>query len=146
MPLVSQTNTKVVHMARLRDELFCPVIEDNQNSQGIVEDLVGIITGAFLEELRNTNKASYKYLSSSGSAFSYNHCPEEIKNKMIGKMATNDYAESSFAGLTSQIQKYSRKGIPGATAITDESAINFLTIEEKQVYFTTFRKEFVLTC
>ena len=29
MSLVSQTNTKVVHMARLQDELFHPVIEDN---------------------------------------------------------------------------------------------------------------------
>ena len=47
--LVSQTNTKVVHMARLRDELFHPVIEDNQNSQGIVEDLVGIIRQASIQ-------------------------------------------------------------------------------------------------
>ena len=138
MSVVSQTNTKVVHMARLRDELFHPVIEDNQNSQGIVEDLVGIVTGAFLEELRNTNKASYKYLSSSGSPFSYNHCPEDIKNKMIGKMATNDLAESSFGGLTSQIQKYSRIGIPGAAAITDAKRNKFFDRRGKTGIFHNF--------
>ena len=33
--------------------------------------------------------------------------------------------ESSFAGLTSQIQKYSRIGIPGAAAITDAKRNKF---------------------
>ena len=68
-------------MARLQDELFDQVIEDNQNSQCIIEDLGGIVTGAFLEESQNTNKASYKYFSSSGSTFSYKYCPEDVKKK-----------------------------------------------------------------
>ena len=78
-------------------------------------------------ELRNTNKASYKYLSSSGSLFSYNHCPESIKQDMLGKIATNDPAESSFAGVTSQIQKYSRISISGAAAISDMQRNKFLS-------------------
>ena len=38
---------------------------------------------------------------------------------MIGKMATNDYAESSFAGVTSQIQNFSRINITSAAAVSD---------------------------
>ena len=119
MGIVSQTGTKVVHLALLRDELFHPVREDNINSEGIVKSLAAVATEALLDELHNTNKASYKYLSSSGSPFSYEHCPENIKKDMIGKMDTNDLAESSFAGVTSQIQKYSRINIAGAAAISD---------------------------
>ena len=92
-----------------------------------MKNLADVAVEAFLIELRNTNKASYKYLSSSGSSFSYNHCPESIKQDMIGKMATNDPAESSFAGVTSQIQKYSRISIAGAAAISDMQRNKFFS-------------------
>ena len=46
---------------------------------------------------------------------------------MIGKMATNDPAESSFAGVTSQIQKYSRISIAGAAAISDMQRNKFFS-------------------
>ena len=78
MSVVRHTRTKVVHLARLRDELFAPVVEDNKNAGDIVETLADIVSESFLQELRDTNKASYKYLTSSGSSFSYTHCPEEI--------------------------------------------------------------------
>ena len=76
---------------------------------------------SFLQELRDTNKAAYKYLSSSGSgsSFSYTHFLEESKNDMVGKMATNDYAESSFAGVTSHIQNFSRIKLSSAVAVSD---------------------------
>ena len=70
MSVVQHTRTKVVHLARLRDELFAPVVEDNNNTGDIVETLAGIVSESFLQELRDTNKASYKYLTSSGSSFS----------------------------------------------------------------------------
>ena len=63
--MVQQAGTKVVHLARLRDELFAPVVEDNRNTGDIVETLAGIVSGSFLQNLWNTNKASYKYLTSS---------------------------------------------------------------------------------
>ena len=63
MKIVSQTGTKVVHLALLRDELFHPIREDNRNCEGIVKNLADVAVEAFLIELRNTNKASYKYLS-----------------------------------------------------------------------------------
>ena len=119
MSVVQQTGTKVVHLARLRDELFAPVVEDNKNTGDIVETLAGIVSESFLRELRDANKASYKYLTSSGSSFSYTHCPEEIRKDMIGKWATNDIAESCFGGVTSHIQRYSRINISNAAAVSD---------------------------
>ena len=79
MSVVHHTITKVVYLARLRDELFVPFVEDNKNVGDIVETLAGIVSESFLREIQVTNKASYKYISSSGSSFSYTHCPEERK-------------------------------------------------------------------
>ena len=94
MCTVEKSNTKQVHMALLRDELFHPVIKDNVSSADLVRQLAPIAAKAFLEELRDPKKATYKYLSSSGSEYSYEHCPEEIKTDMLGKLATNDCDES----------------------------------------------------
>ena len=74
---------------------------------------------AYLDELHDKNKASYKYLSSSHCSFSYTHCPDEIKEEMKGKMATNDLAESSFGAVTNQMQTFTRIDIAGVAAISD---------------------------
>ena len=62
--MVQHTSTKVVHLTRLRDDLFAPVVEGNKNTGDVVETLAGIMSESFLQELRDTNKASYKYLTS----------------------------------------------------------------------------------
>ena len=100
MPTVVGPNTKEVHLALLRDEPFYPTIEDNLDSTDLVKELAVVSAKAYLDELHNKNKASYKYLSSSRSSFSYVHCPDEIKEGILGKMATNDLAESSFGAVT----------------------------------------------
>ena len=46
---------------------------------------------------------------------------------MLGKMAYNDLAESSFAGLTAQIQCYGRRGMYNAAAVSDTSRNGFLS-------------------
>ena len=117
--MVHHTGTKVVHLARLRDDVFAPVVEDNKDTGDIVETLAGIVSESFLQELHDTHKASYKYLTSSGSLFSFTYCPEEIRKDMIGKWATNDIAESCFGGVTSHIQRYSRINISNAAAVSD---------------------------
>ena len=45
---------------------------------------------------------------------------------MMGKMATNDHAESSFAGVTSQVQYYGRIGMHNAAAASDTARNGFL--------------------
>ena len=54
MSVVQQTGANVVHLARLRDKLFAPVVEDNKNTGDIVETLAGIVSESFLQELHDT--------------------------------------------------------------------------------------------
>ena len=141
MPTVVGSNTKEVHLALLRDELFYPTIEDNQDSTDLVKELAVVSAKAYLDELRNENKASYKYLSSSRSSFSYVHCPDEIKEEMLGKMATNDLAESSFGTVTNQMQRFSRIDIAGAAAVSDLQRTQFLNRVGEKGIFHNFSDE-----
>ena len=77
--------------------------------------------------MENEKKATYKYLSISGSEFSYEKCPEDVKKSMLGKMASNDLAESSFAGVTAQVQCYGRIGMSAASAVSDVVRNGFLS-------------------
>ena len=79
-----------------------------------------------VDDLVDESKASYKYLSISGSEFSYEHCPEDVKKAMLGKMASNDLAESSFAGVTAQVQCFGRIGMSAAAAVSDTARNGFL--------------------
>ena len=138
---VERSNTKVVPMAMLKDEIFHPIIEDNLSSTCLVKEIARIAVEAFLEELRDPAKATFKYLSSSGSEFSFEHCPEAIKRDMLGKMATNDCAESSFGGVTNQLQQYSRLSIPAAAAVSDMRRNNFFSREKHKGLFHGFPEE-----
>ena len=141
MPTVVGSSTKEVHLALLRDELFYPTIEDNQDSTDLVKELAVVSAKAYLDELRNENKASYKHLSSSRSSFSYVHCPDEIKEEMLGKMATNDLAESSFGTVTNQMQRFSRIDIAGAAAVSDLQRNQFLNRVGEKGIFHNFSDE-----
>jgi hypothetical protein len=79
---------------------------------------------AMLCELEDETKATYKYLSVSGSPYSFEHCPEEVKEAM---MAVNDLAESSFAGVTAQVQCYERIDMHADAAVSDMSRNKFLS-------------------
>ena len=74
---------------------------------------------AILTELHDEKKATNKYLSSSGSEYSWKHCSNERKTALLGTTATNDQAESTLGGCTSQIQRYGRIALSSASAITD---------------------------
>ena len=100
---VEASSTKAVPLKELIKEIFHPVDEDNHHSTEMLENLAGIGIAALIAELEDEDKATYKYLSISGTEFSYEHCPDNVKKAMIGKMASNDLAESSFAGVTAQV-------------------------------------------
>ena len=46
---------------------------------------------------------------------------------MLGKMASNYLAESSFAGVTAQVQCYGRIGMSAAAAVSDVGRNGFLS-------------------
>ena len=82
---------------------------------------------ALVVEMENKKKATYKYLYIYGLEFSYKNCPEEVKKSMLGKMEYNDFSESSFAGVTAQVQCYVRIGMSAAAAVSDFGRNGFLS-------------------
>lgn len=81
---------------------------------------------AIYDELRDASKATFKYLSVSGSEYSWNGCGEARKKALLGKKATSDEAESALGGTTSNIQRYGRINISSAGAISDAKRNGFL--------------------
>jgi hypothetical protein len=61
---------------------------------------------AIYDELRDESKATFKYLSVSGSKYSWKGCDDARKKALLGKKATNDEAESALGGTMENIQRY----------------------------------------
>ena len=81
---------------------------------------------AICTELQDEKKATYKYLSISGSEYSWNHCGEEKKKALLGNTATNDEAESTLGGTTANIQRFGRIALSSAGAVSDMNRNAFL--------------------
>ena len=88
-------------------------------------------------------KATYKYLSISGSEFSHENCPDDVKRAMLGQWASNDLAEIPFAGVTAQVQNYGRIGTSNAAAVSDVARNGLLNRDgtKKQINHATTSKE-----
>ena len=124
---VVKSQTKAVPNKMLLEELFTPSDHDNQDSAEMLEQIAAVGIQALIDELEDQSKATYKYLSMSGSQFSWEHCPDDVKKDMLGTMASNDLAESSFAGLTAQVQCYGRIGMCNAAAVSDTGRNGFFS-------------------
>ena len=122
---IEVSESKPVPYKELIKELFSPTDADNQDSTKVLEKITATGIQAMVDELVDESKASYKYLSISGSEFLYKHCPEDVKKAMLGKMASNDLAKSSFAGVTAQIQCFGRVGMSAAAAVSDTARNGF---------------------
>ena len=123
---VVKREEKAIPYDMLLEELFSPRDVDNRGSTPVLEAVTKIGVGALQRELEDPKKATFRYLSMSGSEFSYDHCPEQTKKDMLGKWATNDLAESSFGGVTLQVQCFGRIGLCNAAAISDMRMNRFL--------------------
>ena len=62
----------------------------------------------FIEELRDPKKATSDYLTCEKGQFSWGYTSDSEHAACLGKMATNDPAESPFAMLTNQMQSFGR--------------------------------------
>ena len=111
--------TRVVHLARLRKQLFHPVRKSERDATARMVELAGIAATAIISELRDEKKATHKYLSRFKKNYSYVHASNERKLAFLGKKATNDEAESALGGATAQIQRYGRIGLSHAAAVSD---------------------------
>jgi hypothetical protein len=134
-------------------ELFNPMDKDNKDSTPLLENLTAIAAQAWIDELLDPKKATFQYLSESGSDYCWSHCSDEVKTALMGKMAVNDRAESSFAGITAQIQDYGRIGYANGAAISDMGRNGFLDLPltktdlkgQKRGMFYSLSKELQLT-
>ena len=101
-------SSKVLPYNLPRAELFFPNREENKATKTECVDMAVELAQTILAELRDPKKATADYLSGAKGVFSWGETTEEEHQACLGKMATNDMAESPFAGLTQQLQSFGR--------------------------------------
>ncbi len=117
-------------MMMVRKELFNPANQDNKDSTSTLEELAIVACTRWRDEMVDKKKGTWQFLSDLGGKLSFDHCSEEDKLALCGMMAVNDLTESSFAGLTAQVQVFGRIGMTNAAAISDMKRNGFLSREE----------------
>jgi hypothetical protein len=100
--------SKVLPHDQLMAELFYPQRKVNVDTTETVKLMACEIAQTILKELRDPNKATSDYLTSADGKFSWGQTTDEEHAAFLGKMATNDSAESPFASLTRQLQQFGR--------------------------------------
>ena len=115
-------------LKKIIKELSTPTDRDKQDSTNVLEELTIIGIKALLYELEYEKKANYKYFSISGSEFLWEHFPQNVKKAMFSKMVSNNHAESSFAGVTAQVQCYSQIDMCNSSSVSDTARNGLLDI------------------
>ena len=92
----------------LRAEVFFPAREENQATNTVCTNMAVELAQTILEELRDPKKATSDYLSSGKGKFGLGETTHKQHVTCIGLMATNDPAESPFAGLSHQFGMHGR--------------------------------------
>ena len=118
MAVIDDSSTKVTHFSIVCNELFEPTTQTNIDSSTITKYLAVAAANALLEELRDTRKATSKYLSSSQSEFCWGGITPKNHTAGLNKMAVNDPAERSFGALTGQLQSFGRIGLTNAAGVS----------------------------
>ena len=130
------SGTKVLLLAELRKELFQPTDPDNKACTKFLEEYAQIAAKRWIVELIDTTKGTHRLMSECEGDLSWDHSSEEMKMALMNMVAVNDLAESSFAGVTAQVEVFGRIGMVKAAAVSDMSRNGFLnrpvTINEKK--------------
>ena len=106
--IARQDGTKIVHYARLLKYLFHPTRSMDKDTNARVIELAYVAINAFIQELLDPKKATWKYLSDSGSDYCWSKMTNERKEALVGVTATNDEAESVLGGTTANVQRFGR--------------------------------------
>jgi hypothetical protein len=117
--MAAESGATVLQFVELRKELFHPSDATNAATNERLVEFAKVAAQGILDELHDENKATWKYLSISGSESSFQGCPKEVKEGLSGRDATNDRSESALGGTTHQLQKYGRIGIANAAAVSN---------------------------
>ena len=92
----------------------------------MLEDLGNVAATSWVQELIDPNKDTYPLMSEYVADYSWYGLLDDLKEALLGFMAMNDLEESSFAGVTAQLQVFGRIGMAGAAAIIDMARNGFL--------------------
>ena len=127
-------------MKELMKELFTPEDQDNKNTTPRLEELAVIMAKAWIGKMVDPGWVNWKLLSDSEGEYSWDGSSDELKESMIGMMAVNDLAESSFGGVTAQLEVFGRVGLAHAAGVSDMQRNGFIKrpttkkdIENKEV-------------
>jgi hypothetical protein len=77
--VASESGAKVLQFAKLRKELFSPNDPTNAATNERLDKHAKVAAQGILDKLHDEKKATWKYLSISGSPLSYRGCLEEVK-------------------------------------------------------------------
>jgi hypothetical protein len=114
--IAAESGATVMQFAELWKELFHPSDTTNAATNKCLVELAKVAAQGILDKLHDEKKATWKYLSISGSPVSFQGCPKEVKEGLYGRDATNDRSKSALEGTTYQLQKYGRIRISNAAA------------------------------
>ena len=107
MSVINRTSaTKVVHLDRLRQQLFLPLRKTERYASERTIKIAGVAVDAFIAELRDKKKATHKYLLRFKKDYSYSYASAEKKQAFFGKKARNNEVESVFGGATAQLHRF----------------------------------------
>jgi hypothetical protein len=121
--------SKVVHMERLRKELFSPTSRTNATTKALMHGLAKTAAETVCKEILDPTKATYQYTSHSDSDKSYGNISSERETLQLGKMATNDVAESTLGRTTANVQRFGRISLSSAGAISAAKSNGFIQRE-----------------
>jgi hypothetical protein len=100
--------SKVLPFDKLNAEIFYPTRRENTKTTEMVNLMASEVAETILNELHDPRKATSNYLTSVEGKFSWGQTTDKEHYASLGKMATNDPAESPFASLTHQLQSFGR--------------------------------------
>ena len=72
----------------------------------MLEDLGVVDETHWVQELLESKKSTYPLMSESGVEYPWDGLSDDLKDSFIGFIAVIDLAESSFSGVTAQLQVF----------------------------------------
>ena len=100
--------------------------QDNKDLTTHLLEYAKVAAKARIAELVDSSKGAWKFLSESEGKLLWDHSPPELKKALEGMVAVNGISESSFAGLTSQVEVLGRIGVDNAVKVSDVNYNGFL--------------------
>ena len=95
----------------VKNELFNPADPRNVETDRVKDDIGFVVAETLLKELSDEKKETHEHLSMNNGMHSWNRTSEAENEAGKGLFANNNASESSFGGLTNQVETYSMTSV-----------------------------------